>query len=293
MATDIRVNDMNAFKKFHPVTLFLYFTFVILISIFSFNPLCLIAGFLGAALFCACISDIKSVIKSLIIYFIIFIAVTFTNPLFSHNGVTILFFINDNRITLEALIYGAVLGFTIIEVVYWFKCFNIVFDSERLIYILGKIFPKLALVFSMTLRFIPKFIKCFKGVYNSQRLLYGKKYTLKRFLLSFSAVITQAMENSVITSDSMKARGYGLKRRTFYHRFSFNVRDLVFIMLSSGLFIVSLVCKSDFNYYPAFVFPIINLRNAAGYAAFTFLSFMPFIYEAEEGIRWKLSVSKI
>ena len=39
-------------------------------------------------------------------YVPLFLLVAVTNPLFSHNGVTPLFFLNGNPVTLEALLYG-------------------------------------------------------------------------------------------------------------------------------------------------------------------------------------------
>ena len=271
----------------------MYFFFVIFISIFSFNPIYLVIGFSGALFFGFYLFEKKSLAKSAAVYLIVFIAVAITNPLFSHNGATVLFFINDNRVTLEAFIYGAVLGLAVIEVIFWFKCINSVFDSEKLIFLFGKIFPKLALVFSMTLRFIPEFVRSFKNINTSQKLIGKKIPRLKRYMLSFSAVITQSMENSILTSDSMKARGYGLKPRSFYYRFRFTVSDAVYLIISAVLFTVSLICVGEFTYYPELIIPKADMRICAGYVSFFLLSFIPFIYEVKEGIRWKYSISKI
>jgi energy-coupling factor transport system permease protein len=283
---------MNTLKNFNPIVLLIYFIYVLFISIFSFNPILLISGMLGAVLYCLVVSDKRSLLKSIAACIIILLAVTITNPLFSHNGKTVLFFINDNRVTLEAFVYGAVLGLCITEVILWFKCFNLVFDTERFIFLFGKISPKLALVLSMTLRFIPNFIKSFREINRTQKLISNKR-RLKRYLNSFSAVITQAMENSIITSDSMNSRGYGSKKRTFYSRFRFTISDAGFLIITSVLFVLSVVYKTDFTYYPELIFPSINFLEALGYLSFIILTFIPFIYELKEGIRWKYLISKI
>lgn len=283
---------MNTLKNFNPIVLLIYFIYVLFISIFSFNPILLISGMLGAVLYCLVVSDKRSLLKSIAACIIILLAVTITNPLFSHNGKTVLFFINDNRVTLEAFVYGAVLGLCITEVILWFKCFNLVFDTERFIFLFGKISPKVALALSMTLRFIPNFIKSFREINRTQKLISNKR-RLKRYLNSFSAVITQAMENSIITSDSMNSRGYGSKKRTFYSRFRFTLSDAVFLIITSILFVLSVVYKTDFTYYPELIFPSINFLEALGYLSFIILTFIPFIYELKEGIRWKYLISKI
>lgn len=63
---------------------------------------------------------------------------------------------NDNPVTLEAVCYGFAVGVMIMSVFYWFKCFNAVMSSDKFIYLFGRVIPKLALLLSMTLGFIPK-----------------------------------------------------------------------------------------------------------------------------------------
>lgn len=280
------------FKNLHPLTLFSYYFFIIFISVFSFNPVILVSGLLGSLLYLLFINDKNNILKSTAVYLCIFILITITNPIFSHNGKTILFFINDNRITLESLIYGAVIGIALVEIVCVFKCFNSVFDSERIIFLFGKISPKTALVISMTLKFIPNLIKTFKSINSTQKHISdGNRF--KRYLNSFSAVITQSFENSIITSDSMKSRGYGLKKRTFYSRFVFTYIDLFYLLLFTALFIISLIGKSDITYFPSIVLPEPGFLSVSGYISFAVLSLVPFIFELKEGIKWKFLISRI
>lgn len=282
---------MNSLKDYHPVILFIYFFYVIFISIFSFNPIILIFGFIGAVSYCLLVCERKRIIKSLLFCIIVFLAITITNPLFSHNGKTVLFFINDNRITAEAFIYGAVLGLAVIEVFFWFKSFNLVFDSERIIFLLGKISPKIALVVSMTLHFIPDLIKHYREIYRAQVFYINSR--LKRCIYSFSAVITLSMENSIITSDSMKARGYGLNKRTFYTRFKLCTDDIILLVISTLLFFLSVVFKTQFEFYPALEIKSLGFLNLISIISFFILALLPFIIELKEGIKWKYSISKI
>ena len=286
---------MNTFKNLHPLTLFCYFFCVLFISVFSFNPAYLAVGFIGAVLYGARLNGIAQALKSMFGYFLIILIVTVTNPLFSHNGATALFFINDNRVTLEALIYGAVTGLAIAEALIWFSCFNRTFDSEKLLYIFGRISPKTALVVSMALSFIPRFVKTFHSVNESQKSLPVSR--VRRFICSFSAVITQSMEGAIITSDSMKARGYNQGKRTFYSRFVFTVYDGAYLaaaVLFAVLSLVSVVSGSvGFKFYPYFVMPELSVSAVLGFCAFSLLALMPFVFEIKEDIKWKYSVSKI
>lgn len=284
---------MNTFRNLHPVTLLCCFLYITVFSVFNFNPIYSGLSLCGAFLFALVIQDKKAVLRSFIGYFILLILIAVTNPLFSHNGTTALFFINDNRITLEAFIYGVTLGMAVVSVLYWFRCFNEVFDSEKYLYVFGRISPKLALVFSMTLRFVPELIGSFKSVNASQKCFDKSRGRLRRYLSSFSAVIGQSLEDAVITSDSMNARGFNLKKRTSFSRFRFTFYDAVYLTVFTVLTAVAAFNTASFEYYPTFCPPELDLRTVIGIISFGALAFIPFVYEISEEIRWKLSLSKI
>ena len=286
---------MNTFKNLHPAVLFFYFLSVIFLEMFSFNPVFLISGFIGALLYTAVTDKVSYTFKSLIGYLLIVLIVGVTNPLFSHNGATPILFINDNRITLEAFIYGAVLGLAVSAALIWFHCFNSVFDSEKIMLLFGRISPKTALVISMSLNFVPAFIRNFKSIKAAQRSLPMSRF--KRYIFSFSAVISQSLENAVITSDSMSARGYGRRKRTFYSRFRFTGYDgayLCFILILTVVsYLPTFIGMNSFTYYPYFTSSALTPIVVSGYASFALLVLTPFLFEIKEDIKWKYSISKI
>lgn len=79
------------------------------------------------------------------------------NPLFIHNGETVLFFMNDNPITLEAIIYGGVSSLMIVGVLLWCRCYGAILTTDKFLYLFGRLIPKLGLILSMAFRFIPLF----------------------------------------------------------------------------------------------------------------------------------------
>lgn len=288
---------MNTFKNFHPLTLLCYFLSIFIISIFSFNPIYLIFGFIGAVLYLSFTGNSRITAKSAAGYALMFLIITLTNPLFSHNGATPLFFINDNRITLEALAYGAFFALMITEIIFWFKCFNTVFDSEKTLYIFGRIFPELGLVISISLNFIPKMIRSFKSVYFSTGSLITKQSKVKLSIASFSAVITQSLEDSVQLSDSMKARGYGVKRRTVYSNFSFSIYDLIYLAFFIIMFALTFTGvahdSTKFEFYPYISLQSPDIFAYISYACFALLSLFPFIFSVKEELKWRFLISKI
>ena len=286
---------MNTFKNLHPITLICYFLSILTISMFSFNPVFVISGLFGAILYLLMINN-KASIKIFVGYLFLFIIIAITNPLFSHNGATPLFFINDSRITLEALLYGVFLSTMIIEVMLWFRCFNLTFDNEKLMYFFGKTFPKLGLIISMALCYIPNLISEYKSILSVQKTFGGKK-GIGIYIKSFSAVITQSLENSIEKSNSMSARGYGKAKRTYYSNFKFTKYDLLYLVITVVLFIMSatsiILNTAYFNFYPTIEMNSITFLSALSYIAFLLLSLLPFVFQVKEEINWKYLVSKI
>lgn len=71
--------------------------------------------------------------------------------MFNHYGVTMLYYVKSsgNWITLEALVYGVVLGAVMFVVIQWFSCYNKVMTTDKFIYLFGRIIPALSLILSM------------------------------------------------------------------------------------------------------------------------------------------------
>lgn len=287
---------MLRFNSFNPIAQLIYFVAVLLVSMFTWNYIILLLSLFGAAAYLILQKGFKLFLKSFFGYALIFLLVTVTNPIFSHKGITPLIFINDVPITLEAIAYGAVLGLMLVSVILWFSVFNSVFDSEKLIYIFGRFLPRLALLFSMVLHFVPKFVLVFKRTLAAQADFCGKN-KFKKYIGAFSVSVSVMLEGSVQTADSMSSRGYGVKKRTFYSRFPFTKLDVIFTLLSVLMLIFTLIAftsgQLDFLIYPEIIMCDLSPLSFVGIFAFGVLSFMPFIIELKEELVWKFSLSKI
>ncbi len=94
---------MKAFASYHPSVLFFcIFVCIITVSMFINNPITLCLSLLGGILFCLMLQRRSEIPGNIGFYVPLFLIIAVTNPLFSHNGVTPLFFLNGNPITLEA-----------------------------------------------------------------------------------------------------------------------------------------------------------------------------------------------
>ncbi len=286
---------MSTFSSFHPFVVFSYFAVIIFTTMFTANPVLLLIAILSGVLFYALIEKPAAFLKDGLFYLLLFLIVSITNPLFSHNGATPLFFMNGNAITLEAILSGLRIAVMLIGILYWFKSYSIIITSDKFLYLFGKVLPKLALVFSMAIRFIPLFRNQIRKVSNAQKAmgLYSKDNLPDKFkagMRVFSVMVTWALENSIETGDSMKARGYELKNKSHYSLFKFTLRDAMLmasIVFLSGIVFFGVICGSmDFAFYPRVEVLKFGAFQYATSIAFGILAFIPFFIEIKEKIKW-------
>ena len=293
---------MNEFKRFHPLVNMVYFVFAIGFSCVLLNPFCLIFSLIGSIAFML-MCDSKG--KKQIVYFVpVFIFAALFNPLFNHRGLTIItYFPGGNPLTEESIVYGLASGAMLVAVIAWFSCFNMVMTSDKFIYLFGKVAPSLSLILSMTLRFVPRFISELKKVAVAQKGIGNGigngsiKDRIKNGLSVLSVTVTWALENAVETSDSMKARGYGLPGRSAFSLFKFTKKDALALMSVLFFGIYSLVGgflgKISFEYFPTYKMAPLTTYSISVYASDLIFILLPAIIELTEVIKWNALKSKI
>lgn len=283
-------------KNVHPVSAAVYFFAVLIVAMFSVNPVFQALGLTGAALFCIFIC--KKTVSDAFFYAGMFCLIAITNPLFSHNGVTPLFFLNGNPVTKEAFLYGLDIAAALIAVMLWFKAYNEIFTEDKLLYLFGKILPQTALILSMALRFVPMFKQKMHRVDGAQKAmgLYSSKSITDRVrgrLRVFSAMIAWSLENSVDTAMSMKMRGYGLRGRSHFALFRFTKSDAALLITSLALFFFAVLGNVPFAFYPRITSLEFNVYTVSVYACYGILSLLPTVIEIRERLLWKYYVLKI
>ena len=293
---------MNAIDRLHPTVMPVYFLAILLVAMFVSNPVISLLALLGGLLFCMTQCGQREMRAELKFYIPLFLLVALTNPLFSHNGVTPLFFMNGNAVTLEAITYGAAIALMVLAVLSWGKGFGRVMTSDKLVYLFDKAAPQLALMLSMSLRYIPMLRRQAKQISRAQKVagMYSTESYFDRLRSTFrviSALIGWSLEQAVETSRAMRARGYGLKGHTSYSNYHFRRTDALLLTLAAILLAIVLVGVGmgavDFAYYPAVSALPHTALSVAVYTAFGCLSLLPSCIELGEQIRWNYYRSKI
>lgn len=281
---------MRAFSEYNPIAIFVHFMSVIIIAMFVQNPIILLLALFASIInFAAVFRKISA--KTLIFWILLFLLISLINPIFSHNGETVLFFINGKAITLEALFYGINNGLMILAVMIEFLVFSEIMTSDKIMYIFGKVSPRLALLVSMSLRYIPLYRQRAEIINNAQKTmgLYKENNIIdnvKGGMRISSSLITWSLETSVDTADSFAARGGELKHRGSFSLFRFRRNDTLLIIASIVLFLAVIYAQAvgflAIDYYSSgnlidklhFEFPA-----SEAYSAYFILSAIPFMLE--------------
>ena len=292
---------MRNLDSLNPLAVSVYFIAVAFMGMFSSNPIIIILFFVGALLLYIT-SDYCKEKKVHIFAFILILGCGLINPIFSHNGKTIIFVFNNNLVTFEAFIYGLFMGLMIAAALYWFAIFSAIMTSDKVIYTVGRASPKLALTLSISLRFIPLFIKKSKEVNLSQKAMGLYKddtiiSKIKGLSHVFSIMVTYIVEKTIITADSMAARGYGGEKRSSFSLFKFKLCDIIFIfvvVIFSTIMIISTATGAlDYSFYPELKIPNNDLPTIFGYISYGILCLSSTAIEGGEKLKWHFLKSKI
>lgn len=282
-----RQND--EFGRLNPIAVFIQLGVSAAFSMLIINPVCLLISF-AAALSYAYRLRGRSVLKTfkMTLYAAGICAVI--NPLFNHGGETILmYFKNGNPLTLESAVYGIAAGGMLICAVLWFSCFNAVMTSDKLCYLFGRAAPSLSLVFSMMLRFVPRFAAQMRAAVYADRGT-AKTNKIKNAASAAIATINRSLEGAVELSDSMKSRGYGIGRRTSFSVYSFSWLDAamtaVTVLLTSLVTVLYARGGMSFSYFPR-VECELSVLSVIAFAIYALLLFVPQIVNTAGDIIWK------
>jgi len=293
----------SQFSRLHPLVNFIYLAAVVAITIISNNPIMLLIAFVTSLIYSIMLCGSVSVKRNMLIFIPILVFMVMIQPLFSHNGITVLFYINNNAVTLEMVLYGLAMSVLLISTIQWFTCYNSLITSDKFLYLFGRMIPSLALVISMVLRMIPLLRHRFTQIDEAQ-VAMGKKrkgmglYNRAHiFIKEISILIAWSLESSIDTADSMEARGYGLKGRTSFHMFKIKKLDCVWllaILWITSICIYGIVQNSiEIYYFPSFKMQKVTVTSYLTFVSFTILAMSPIIYDIGDKLKWRKLSSKM
>lgn len=284
---------MNSFGTLHPICIFAYFVTVILMILLCQNPVMMLIACFGAVFF-LWKSDGDNAFGWFRMIVPMVLLILLTNILLSHKGVTTLFLLFGQWVTLESVCYGITSGLSLAALILWFACYQKTMTSDKFLYLFGKAAPATSLLLSMALGLIPKLQGQLQQIQECQEMLHPDAPTLmgklKKVLRHTSTLLGWSLENTVEQADSMKARGYGIKRRTTFHLFRFESRDakfMTFFLILSAVCFAGRVCDyGTMEFYPRMDRLVDDWTSVVYYLIFLGLVLIPGMMEWKEELVW-------
>ena len=232
------------FESYHPGINFIFFVLVIAATVCCNQPVCLAVAFVAAGISLLVFRGWKGLG---LIGLVLVLAIVFGwyYGSYHHFGVTVLT-VNGigNQITLESLLYGLVLGIQAGTVILWMACVHEVMTTDKLLFLLGLLFPKVSLVICLLLRMMPVMKEQVKRVAVAKAGIgkgccQGNLFVrLIRTVAIGSGMITWLIEHLHEKAGSMNSRGFGLPKRRNYSLYRFDYRDRGLVIALSSCAVV-------------------------------------------------------
>ena len=289
----------DTFSQCHPIVNFLYFIGAIGAGMLIQHPAYLVAGVIGAGVYYLLLRG-RNGWRFLLAMVPMFLVLTAVNPLFNTYGATVLFYVFGRPYTLEALRYGGAVAAIFVVVMVWFGCYHAVMTSDKFTSLFGNLIPALSLVLVMVFRMVPNFIRKTRQIIGARRSIgkgagetADRKDKLNEGMTVLSAMTSWALEGSVVTGDSMRARGYGCARRSSFQIYRISGRDWALLMtqiLLLGL-VITAACLDQLS---AVYIPKVTIAPISwGIIPYFAYLMIPTVLHIKEAIQWHISRLKI
>ena len=289
----------DAFSKCHPVVNFLFFVGAIGMSVVIQHPIFLLAGILSGAIYYLLLNGKKG-FKTILGLLPMFIILTAINPLFNTMGATPLFYLGSRPYTLEALFYGGALASMFVIMMLWFGCYNKVLTSDKFTALFGNLIPSISLLLVMVFRMVPNFIRKTQQIIGARKSIgkgAGEAATRKEKLSDgmtvLGALTGWALEGSVVTGDSIRARGYGTAKRSSFMIYRMTATDWALLAVMT-IFAALTIVAACFGQLTAEFVPDITIAPVSwGLGSYICYLLIPTVLHAKEAFSWHISRSKI
>ncbi len=290
------------FDSYHPMINLIYFAAAIGCTICFRQPV-----FLGISFVCGFLYSVKlGGVKMLLLnvsFTLLGICYAGWYAYYNHFGVTKLRvnFIG-NQITLESIACGLVIGLITATVLMWMCCVFMLITADKIVYLFGRVSPKLSLFLSILLRTVPRVKSRAVRIEVSREgigrgVRQGGLWARFLHLISLiSILITWTLEDFVESAVSMRSRGYALKGRTAFSIYRFDNRDrglvITFFWCLTLIMMAILFDQTSMYFDPVMVMNPITNWSYVFYIAYGVFLLLPMVLQIIGEYRFKKLTGK-
>jgi energy-coupling factor transport system permease protein len=216
----------------------------------------MLASVLVAAASCGVARPVLSVLKWGVPFALV---IALVNPIVSRDGVTVLLrggevpALGQVDITLEAVVYGGVMGLRALTLIAIFALHSAAVDPDDLLRSFRRISFRTALSAALATRMVPVLGRDARRMADAQQALPGPaagRVTLLR------AVASGALDRAVDVAATLELRGYGGAGRPAARHRPWSRHDLAFSASAVVLLVLALAADAPFDARPRLLVPL-------------------------------------
>lgn len=253
-----------AFSTYHPAVPVAFVVLTLAFTMFSMQPVLIALSFAGGFAYGCAVRGPRRTLVALRWQLPLIAIVAVLNPLFSASGLTELFRLGERAVYLESLVYGACMGGLFMATVLWFEAAASMLSYDKVMALFGNAAPILALMISMCMRLIPQFVRRGRSIFAVQDAVdvpgRSSGDVARERLRASSVLMGWSMEDSLERADAMRARGWGIGRRTTYTRYRFGRADAAALaaVVAAGALVAAIAVQATgrFTFYPRLSAPV-------------------------------------
>jgi energy-coupling factor transport system permease protein len=186
------------------------------------------------------------------------VGIALVNALVTRDGLTVIVRLGDlpilghTDVTLEATVYGAILGLRAVALILCGVLYTLAVDPDEVLRLFRRVSFRSALTAALATRMVPILIRDGRRLAEAQRCRPGpqpSRVTLMR------AACTGVLDRALDVAAALEVRGYGAARRPAAHRTPYSRHDVAFLAAGAAIAALALTGRvaglAGFTAYPA------------------------------------------
>lgn len=290
----------NGFRGYHPFVITFYYVCVGVLAMYFNHPLFLLVASLLLVGVLVTHDNGKALRKWIPMLVGMSVVIILVNPFLNSRGTTIFFYFRGKQVTLEATIYGVVMSLSLVLILLMFISFNLILNGNKFLFVFSKFLPRTAFLTMLAIRFVPLLKRRLDEINDVQRIrgmtiASGTvRERAKNGMVMMQILLTWSLEEAIETADSMKARGYGIGKRSPYIPYKMEKRDKGWLITLVALFALC-IAGGSLGYGKIIIYPELGTLNLYFidwillFCMMVIVSF-PLLVEGREQLKWKFSL---
>ena len=185
------------------------------------------------------------------------------NALVSRDGLTVIVrlgnlpLLGHTDVTLEATVYGAVLGLRAVALILCGALYTVAVDPDEVLRLLRRFSLRSALTATLATRLVPVLVRDSRRLADAQRCRPGAPPSRMELMRAATA---GALDRALDVAAALETRGYGSGRRSRRARRPYSRHDISFLVASVAIVALAIAARlpgaAPFEAYPGLEAPI-------------------------------------